>query len=192
MPRVLDDLTDKPVSAKTVSKQKDGATVLADNQIGTAYHKVLEDIDFDDKTLANVQNTIKRLVDDGELTKEVAEQLDCNAVLKVINLDIFSNLQNKKVYRELPFMLKTSYNNLFDDEKIDESVFLQGVLDMLILDGGTATIIDYKYTKSSEAHIKQNYQKQLNSYAQAVRQILKIDKVNKFVISIKHGKIIEF
>ncbi len=191
-PRVLDDLTDKPVSAKTVSKQKDGATVLADNQIGTAYHKVLEDIDFDDKTLINVQNTIKRLVDDGELTQEVAEQLDCNAVLKVINLDIFSNLQNKKVYRELPFMLKTSYNNLFDDEKIDESVFLQGVLDMLILDGGTATIIDYKYTKSSEAHIKQNYQKQLNSYAQAVRQILKIDKVNKFVISIKHGKIIEF
>ena len=149
-------------------------------------------MDFGDKTLSNVKETIKRLTENQELASGVAERLDCNLLLEVIKLDIFDDLDGKQVYRELPFMLKTGYNNLFDDEQVDENIFLQGVLDMLILDGDKATIIDYKYTKSSQDAIKRHYRKQLDSYAQAVKQILKIDNVDKYVVSIRNCKVVKF
>ena len=53
-----------------------------------------------------------------------------------------------------------------------------------------AVVVDYKYTKHPQ-YIKQNYQKQLDSYAQAVKQILKIDNVKKYILSLADGQIVE-
>ena len=102
----------------------------------------------------------------------------------------FSALRQAFVYRELPFMLKTAYNNLFDDRKVDENIFLQGVIDLLILDGDKAVIVDYKYSRNSD-YLKNKYGKQLNSYAQAVREILRVDDVEKYILSIADGKLIK-
>ena len=100
------------------------------------------------------------------------------------------DISKKTVYRELPFMLKTAYNNLFDDRKVDENIFLQGVIDLLILDGDKAVIVDYKYSRNSD-YLKNKYGKQLNSYAQAVREILRVENVEKYILSIADGKLIK-
>lgn len=171
-------------------KVVDNADDLPANETGTAYHKVLEKIDFCDRTEDGVKNTIDSLVQSGDIDSLTAAKLDPRLIQKILCLDIFDGIQNKKLYRELPFMLKTEYKNLFDDKDADESIFLQGVLDMLIVDGNSAVIVDYKYSKRPD-YIKNRYQKQLDSYAQAVRQILKIDDVRKYVVSIADGAVIE-
>ncbi len=172
-----------------VSVVLDAADASA-SEMGTAYHRVFEKIDFSKKTLSNATSTIKELVEEGEIAPEVAKLLSADFVLKVISLPLFDDIEKKKVYRELPFMLKTAYSNLFDDESVDENVFLQGVIDMLIVDKNSATVVDYKYTHSKK-HIKERYDKQLESYAQAVRQILKIDKVDKYIVSVADGSVIK-
>ena len=129
------------------------------------------------------------LVQKGVVTQQVADAIDKNVVLKAMNSPLFDQLEGKKIYRELPFMLKTSYQNLFGGD-VDENMFLQGVIDMLAVGDNEAVVVDYKYTKHPQ-YIKQNYQKQLDSYAQAVKQILKIDNVKKYVLSLADGQIVE-
>ena len=160
------------------------------NVTGTAYHKVFEKIDFRDRTLDNARGVIDRLAAEGEIAPETAASLSPEFVLKVISLPVFDGLENKKVYRELPFMLKTKYSNLFDDKNVDENIFLQGVIDMLIVDGDTAAVVDYKYSRNGK-YLKERYDKQLESYAEAVRQILKIDKVDKYIVSVADGSVIK-
>ena len=173
---------------KVVANEVD-AGGLQQNEIGTGYHAVFEHLDFGNKTEQHVQQVVDMLVEKDVISRQVADVIDKNLVLKALCSPLFDGIQSKKVYRELPFMLKTSYQNLFGGD-VDENMFLQGVIDMFIVDGNKATVVDYKYTKHPQ-YIKQNYQKQLDSYAQAVKQILKIDDVKKYVLSLYDGQLIE-
>ena len=162
---------------------------LQQNEIGTGYHAVFEHLDFCNKTIEHIAEVVSMLVQKNVITQQVADAIDKNVVLKAMNSPLFAMLEGKKIYRELPFMLKTSYQNLFGGE-VDENMFLQGVIDMLAVGKDEAIVVDYKYTKRPQ-YIKQNYQKQLDSYAQAVKQILKIDNVKKYVLSLADGQIVE-
>ena len=173
---------------KIIAKEVD-ADGLQQNEIGTGYHLLFEHIDFADKTKEGVAKTLEELVQKEVVSRQVADAIDVNIVVRALSSAVFEDIQNKKVYRELPFMLKTNYQNLFGGD-VDEGIFLQGVIDMLIVDGNEAMVVDYKYTNRPQ-YIKQNYQKQLDSYAQAVSQILKIDKVKKYVLSLRDGALIE-
>ena len=163
---------------------------VARNEIGSAYHKIFEKIDFSKISEQEVKRVIDQEVTKGEISKEAADSLSAEFVLKVLSNPLFKDISKKTVYRELPFMLKTAYNNLFDDRKVDENIFLQGVIDLLILDGDKAVIVDYKYSRNSD-YLKNKYGKQLNSYAQAVREILRVDDVEKYILSIADGKLIK-
>lgn len=180
---------DEEVCLPKVLANEVDADGLQQNEIGTGYHAVFEHLDFGNKTEQHVQQVVDMLVEKGVISRQVADVIDKNLVLRALCSPLFDGIQNKKVYRELPFMLKTSYQNLFGGDA-DENMFLQGVIDMLILDENKATVVDYKYTKRPQ-YIKQNYQKQLDSYAQAVKQILKIDDVKKYVLSLYDGQLIE-
>lgn len=173
---------------KVVAPEVD-AEGLQQHEIGTGYHAVFEHLDFNDKTVEQIKNVLAMLLQKGVVTQQVADAIDKNVVLKAMNSPLFDQLEGKKIYRELPFMLKTSYQNLFGGD-VDENMFLQGVIDMLAVGDNEAVVVDYKYTKHPQ-YIKQNYQKQLDSYAQAVKQILKIDNVKKYVLSLADGQIVE-
>ena len=166
------------VFEKVIAKEVEN-NGLQQNEVGTGYHALFEHLDFADKSEANVEKTLADLVQKEIISQQIAGVIDKNLVLKALESPVFDGIENKKVYRELPFMLKTSYSNLFGGD-VDEKIFLQGVIDMLIVNGDVATVVDYKYT-SKPQYIKQNYQKQLDSYAQAVKQILKIENVKKYV-----------
>jgi len=172
---------------KVLSVEDEGE--LQQNQVGTGYHLVFEHIDFSNKSQQHINDVVKKLVEEGKLDDKVAKAIDIGVVLRAMQSPVFDDIQNKKIYRELPFMLKTSYKNLFGGE-YDENMFLQGTMDLLIIDQNQAVVVDYKFTKNPQ-YIKQNYQKQLDSYAQAVRQILKIDDVKKYVLSLADGMLIE-
>lgn len=174
--------------SKVVANDVD-ADGLQQSEIGTGYHAVFEHLDFKNKTVEHIASVLKMLVEKGIVTNQVAQAVDKNVVLKAMNSPLFDQLDGKKIYRELPFMLKTSYQNLFGGD-VDEDMFLQGVIDLLAVGDGEAVVVDYKYTKRPQ-YIKQNYQKQLDSYAQAVKQILKIDNVKKYVLSLADGQIVE-
>ncbi len=151
--------------------------------IGTAYHAVLEQIDFF-ATRNEWQKTISKVQEEHEI------QIDSQVVFNVLENEEFKKIvEQGKVFRETPFLLKIDYN-LIDSQKPCEKITLQGVIDMFVLCNDKAIIVDYKHTDHSDK-IKQNYQNQINGYALAVSKICKIDNVEKYVLSIKDNKLIK-
>jgi ATP-dependent helicase/nuclease subunit A len=68
---------------------------------------------------------------------------------------------------------------------------VQGIIDLLAVDGNNAVIIDYKYSSKNKEELKNTYKKQLDLYAIAVKRALKLDVCKKAVLSLKTGEIVE-
>ena len=76
------------------------------------------------------------------------------------------------------------------DTKLAEPVLVQGVIDLLVIDGDTAQIIDYKYSRLKAERLKDNYKKQLELYAYATEQILKKKVTGKTLVNVFTGEVV--
>ncbi|MCM1194330.1 MAG: UvrD-helicase domain-containing protein [Corallococcus sp.] len=167
--------------------------IVADNDrnyVGTAYHKVYQYVSYDaDKS--EIAETISSLVNDGQIEQRFAERLDADLIFNTLNnSELRKILAEGKVYHELPFMLYAPYNELAPDGIYSDEVMLQGVIDLLVINGDKATVIDFKYTARSDK-AESRYKAQLNSYKTAVRQICGISDVRCFILSIADNKLIK-
>ncbi|MCH5151772.1 MAG: UvrD-helicase domain-containing protein [Clostridiales bacterium] len=159
------------------------------NFVGTAYHKVYQYVNYD-ATKEQILETISQLVHEGKIEQKFAEQLDAQLIYDTLNNPALKKLvSGGKTYHEIPFMLYVPYDKVAKDKRFSDEVMLQGVIDLLVVDGNRATVIDFKYTSRSDL-VEQNYAAQLNSYRLAVKQICGIDDVDCYVLSIADNKLI--
>ncbi len=158
-------------------------------KIGTAYHKVYENVDFGaDKQ--GVLTVIENLVDSGDVERRIADMLDIDLILSTLsNKQLLKLVSKGKVYHEIPFMLNVSAHQVLNSD-IEDSITLQGVIDMLVINGNQATVVDFKYTSNS-TNIAKRYARQLDSYRLAVKNICNIDNVECYVLSIADNKLIK-
>jgi len=157
-------------------------------ELGTAYHKVYEEIDYDSDEQA-VAELVERLAEGGHFSRECAELVDVSLVANTLKNPILREIiEGGKVYRELPFMMKADYAEL-GGEQSGETV-LQGVLDLLVVKKDKAVVVDFKYTRSSR-NLPERYRYQLKSYKTAVQRILKIPNVETYLLSIMDNKIVK-
>lgn len=161
------------------------------NLIGTAYHKVLQYA----PNLASkeqIAETIKTLVANNQIDKQFENALSEETIYNALHNAQFVNLvQSGEIFREIPFMLYVPYNKVVPNGKYSDDIILQGVIDLLVINGDMATVVDYKYTSHSDS-VKQNYTAQLNSYKIAVERICGITDVTCYVLSIEDSKLIKF
>ncbi len=139
---------------------------------GTAYHRAMELIDFSAPDFSAIESKIDdvELVDEKKVIKAAAEmkKLAEGAAL---------------VLKERYFIADIPVDGRFDGE----SVLVQGVIDLLIVDGnGNATIVDYKTTAESGLHSK-GYATQLDLYAEAVEKSTSFKVVEKMLYSFDKG-----
>ena len=168
--------------------------VLSDNAdrnfVGTAYHKVYQYVSYD-AGKEEIQATIDFLVNNFKIEKQYAEQVDVDKIYATLqNAELRKLLSRGKVYHELPFMLYVPYDQVALDKRFSDQVMLQGVIDLLVLDGQSAVVVDFKYTSHSQL-VREKYQAQLNSYRLAVQKICGIQDVRSYVLSIEDNKLIE-
>lgn len=160
------------------------------NYVGTAYHKVYQYADYS-ADRAEICKTIASLVADGQIEQSIADKLDVDLIFATLhNPDLVKLLYQGKVYHEMPFMLYAPYNQVSPNGQFTDEVILQGVIDLLVIRGDKAAVIDFKYTSHSD-RIRQNYSAQLNSYKLAVNKICGIDDVDCYVLSIADNKLIK-
>ena len=160
------------------------------NKIGTAYHAVYQFVDYN-ADVEQIKGTIKQLVESGKLEEQYANQLDVNLIYQTLqNPQLKAILAGGKVYHEIPFMLYAPYDQLAKDKRFSDNVMLQGVIDLLVIGKGKATVVDFKFTSRSDK-VADRYPYQLNSYKLAVKHICGIDNVDAFVLSIADNKLIQ-
>ncbi len=151
---------------------------------GTAYHRYLETCDFEKEP----NNELIRLHNEGLLSSEQVKMLDISLLEKIVKMDIFTRLKGAKLYRERPFILNAP-SSLVGFNGTD-TVLLQGIIDLIAIDGDSAYMIDYKYSSKKENALIETYKKQLDLYAYAAEKILKKKIAGKFIVNIKLGIIV--
>ena len=177
------------------------------NLVGTAYHKLYENI-FNEATAkqkkegTNVRQIIEgvtfeqikikvnELVAAGKIECEQADKIDVELVYKTLhNSNFLELLDGGALYPEKPFMLSIPYKDLDENKPYRDNVILQGVIDLLVLKPTGAVVVDFKYTLHKDK-ISVNYKRQLNSYKLAVQRILGIADVSAYVLSIADNELI--
>ena len=142
------------------------------------------------QNLADFEEALK----DGLITEDELSKIDLDRLALTLNLNVFNEISGYKLYKEQYFVTQIPANEVFDDVTTTENVLLQGVIDLLAINGDKAIIIDYKYSGKSKENLIKTYAKQLKLYKYAVENSLKIKVEKTYIVSLLSGEevLVEF
>ena len=140
--------------------------------VGTAYHRVLAQIDFSCTSPEQVSAAMENMVAAGKLTHAEERLVDPAVVAGCLQSDIVALARRSRHEREKRFTLYLPADEVLPDAKTDESVLVQGAIDLMIFGdgGGENVLVDFKYTTRPAAEVKKTYAKQLELYALAMQE----------------------
>ncbi len=162
--------------------------------VGTAYHKVMQNIDYFVEGEEGVKQEIERMLVENVLTKDESSVINVGEIRRCLDSDIIQKARNSeklgKCYREHPFMMYVKANEVIEGADCTDKVLVQGVIDLFI-DGEERYIVDFKNSTLRDEETLKKYKKQLYLYKKAVESSfsVKIDKV--MLYSFKTGKTTE-
>jgi ATP-dependent helicase/nuclease subunit A len=155
---------------------------------GNIAHKILEHYDFNNLEQFDAQ--IESMLCDRIISDEEIKKVNLNRIKSVILSGVFLDLKNKDLYREKSFLINIEANKIFDTTSL-ECVTLQGIIDLLIIDGDTARIIDYKYSSLQKESLKIKYKKQLQLYSYAVEKVLNKKVIKMTLVNLFTGETVD-
>lgn len=157
-----------------------------DTARGTAYHAFLELCDFSEKTVSGITGEIADFVKRGLLTEEQGGLLNADELAEILKMPVFDDLHGAELYREREFLCTLPADEIFKGVTAKDGVLVQGAIDLLAVTRDGIKIIDYKYSKKSDAQLIQTYSAQLALYKKAAALILKVDeaKIDTAIVNI--------
>lgn len=163
--------------------------------IGTAYHKVMQYVDFSAPSVEEVKAQMQKMLDDGLLLPEEYEIVKPKEIFNALQTDVIRFAAGCECLREQAFMMYKPAKEVVSESTSSEKVLVQGVVDLIILgkkSGGENIIVDYKYSALTNESARKKYEKQLNLYKTAAESVIsgKIDRI--LLLSLKTGKTMEF
>ena len=142
---------------------------------GNAMHRAMQYLHFDAcGSTQGVREEITRMVDEGFLTSEEGEKIDCDAIARFFETDLGWRIRlGGNVLREFKFSI------LDDGEKYGqglqgEKVLLQGVVDCALLEEDGITIVDFKTDRIRKEDLPEavdRYRTQVETYREAMERI---------------------
>ena len=167
---------------------------------GSAFHKVMELFDFSELTI--------KVNGDAEKTKELLERQladmrregrlseEYYAVVSIPKLVSFLTSKTAarmgeaaragRLYKEQPFVLGLSANRLNGEFPQEETVLIQGIIDVFFEENGKYVLLDYKTdaVETAEELVKR-YHVQLDYYAEALEQSFGCRDTERILYSFK-------
>lgn len=171
------------------SKDKiDGVDAL---KLGTAYHSVMQRVNFNESA-EDIEGLINGLVDSGEIDVKLKPYIKIDEIVDACKT--IGNIVRSatSVYKEKQFIMQEDYNKLVKNSDNKTKVIVQGVIDLVVIRGNEALLIDYKTNKvSSPDFLIKEYAMQLDIYAKAFELAHNIKITNKYLYSFYQHKLIE-
>ncbi len=175
--------------------EKDDAPVLfsGDDRAakrGSAYHKFMQWADFDAPAESEIKRLSAKFPADGELIDNPSELITAFENVKAF-------IAGRKFYREKAFVfnaparISSGDKSEQDDGDKGDTVLIQGVIDLMVINpDGSVDIVDYK--TGSREHLKSPvYRRQLGLYKSAVKAVLKREVKNTFIYGFHCGEFIK-
>ena len=156
---------------------------------GTAYHRVMELLDFrKDYTLELLEEDIQKMVSEKLITKEETEVINRKDVMLFLDSSVGKRVkkaaESGTLHTEQPFVLGEMIG--------EEMTLVQGIIDVYFEEDGELVVLDYKTDRVRMAkELTERYQVQLDYYAKALEQVTKKKVKEKIIYSFTLQKEIE-
>lgn len=162
---------------------------------GTAVHNSMQVIDFNEvDTVENIKNQLYTMVDKELLTQDQMEAVDPDKIKKFFDSSLGQRLLKAvpNVYREVKFAYELKCTDVFKylenleygGRYNDETIKLQGIIDLYFDEGDDIILVDYKtdrVTEDTVDEIVERYRVQLDYYGRAIEQITKKKVKGKYL-----------
>ena len=151
--------------------------------IGTAYHKVMENLDlFQNYSLEDIKKIAEKIEIEDIEKVDLAKIFDCYLNIKKLNFESF--------LKEQKFVMQIKHSEVVEGGS-DDKVLVQGMIDLVLM-GEKNIIIDFKFSRSSnEQVLLKRYAKQLKLYKLATEKALNKTIDHMFIYEFNMAKFIK-
>ncbi len=159
---------------------------LAANERGSAYHRVMECLDYSvSVNIDGVKTDINRMLENGKMSELQVKSVNPWDINTFVQSDIgkraASAVESGRARREQPFVFEY------------EGQLIQGIIDMYFEEDGELVLIDYKTDRvnkstAGEQELVKRYAIQLDYYAKALAQLTDECVKEKIIYSFALGK----
>ncbi len=167
----LDETFDESffASSRPAFMNKGGLTAA---QKGTLTHKFMQLCDLFN---SDVKAQVAAMVADGRLTQQEAKELKTEEIEAFYSSNLCRRiLSSPNVMREKKFAMLMSVTEIYPDlpeSYADETIVVQGMLDLAFEEDGEIVIVDYKTDRGvTEEELRERHFEQLSIYAKAVER----------------------
>ena len=163
---------------------------------GTAYHKVLELLNFSrEYTAEDIKKEMIRFADQRLMEREMIECINADDIEQFLKSNVGRRIHKaalrNKYHAEQPFVLGLDAEEVYDDVS-NEVVLIQGIIDVYFEENGELAVLDYKTDKvSCEKELIERYRAQLDYYAKALERLTGKHVKEKIIYSFTLKKEIE-
>ncbi|MCK4752205.1 MAG: helicase-exonuclease AddAB subunit AddA [Planctomycetes bacterium] len=171
--------------SKSLEPKADSAGKIDGKLIGAATHLVIAKLDLSKPvTETAVEETIEKLVLTGAIQDSVTGHINKKSIVTFFESELGKTALDclPEVWREWPFSFAmTPTKSKFAN---DETVIVQGIIDMLVRTPKGLLLIDFKtdYLSAGQVHKRaESYRQQLDYYSRAAEAILKTKVVGKYL-----------
>lgn len=146
-------------------------------EYGTVMHTVMQHINLAGiLNEAGIKGQVDEMVKKEILLPEQASAVDTGAVAEFFSSPLGRRMcMSEYIEREMPFSIMLPAYQLYPElNGSGETIFVQGVIDVLFAEGDGFVLVDYKTDQIKDgSDLASKYTVQLNLYAQAVERILR-------------------
>ena len=172
-------------------------------EVGSAYHRIMELIDYrkitddcDDVDIRWLDDQMSQRILEGKLSDKEYSLVDKSKIIRFINSDIGKRIRraayNNNLYREQPFVLGIAAKRLNDSFPDNENVLIQGIIDLFFIEDGKIVLLDYKTDNVAQAEdLISRYHTQLDYYEESLQRINNMPVSEKLIYSFKFDTLIK-
>lgn len=161
---------------------------------GSAYHKLLELLDFSrdyDETV--LRKLIAGFKSEGKLSEDMAACIRIDDILGFLHSPGGKRMQKAAgknlLKKEQPFVLGVDAGEIYPEENSKETILVQGIIDVYFEEDGELVVLDYKTDRvRTTSELKEKYHAQLDYYGQALTQLLNKKVKEKLIYSFTLGE----
>lgn len=170
---------------------------------GSAFHKVMELFDFTkltkevNKNRTAAESLLREQLADmrrqGRLSEDYCTMVSVPKIAAFLTSGVAARMGEAaragRLYKEQPFVLGLPANRLNEDFPKEETVLIQGIIDVFFQEDGGYVLLDYKTDAVETAQeLAKRYHVQLDYYAEALEQAFGHCRTEKILYSFKLGE----
>ena len=163
---------------------------------GSAYHRLLELLDF---SATYDEETLKKAVEGfrtaGKMSSQMEECIRSKDILQFLQSDLGKRMKTAaekgQLKREQPFVLGVDAGEIYPEQKSEEMILVQGIIDVYFEEDGELVLLDYKTDRIFQKEtFLEKYKAQLDYYEKAMAQLLQKPVKEKWIYSFSMGRCI--